>query len=92
MARVTFKYTPQGAVGLAGGRHVVLASSRGGIYAAGSPAAHRDHQEPYLQAYFQFLGVTEITIVRAEGVRLGPDIAAQALAAALQQVQSLTQE
>ncbi len=86
---VTFKYAAQGAVGLAGGRRILLASSRGGIYAAGSPSAGREHQESYLQSYFQFLGVTEITIIRAEGVRMGPDNAQKAIAGAFQQVQTV---
>ncbi len=81
--RVTFKYTAQGAVGLAGGRHIFLALSRGRIYAAGSPSAGSEHQESYLQAYLRFLGVTDITMVRAEGVRMGPEIAEKSLAAGI---------
>ena len=34
----TFQYTENGPVGLAGGKKVVIVSSRGGIYGEGSPA------------------------------------------------------
>ncbi len=86
VAGVTYKYTAQGSVGLAGCRRILLASSRGGIYTAGSPSAGYEHQESYLQSYFRFLGVTEITAIRAEGVRMGPDIAEKAIAGALLQI------
>lgn len=80
VAGVTFAYTPQGPQGLAGGRKVYIASARGGIYSAGSPAAGLDHQEAYLQAVFAFLGVQDLTVFRAEGLALGPDQATEAFA------------
>src|ERR1700742_3850307 len=43
----TFRYGPSGPEGLAGGKKVVVISSRGGVYSAG-PAAGLDHQESYL--------------------------------------------
>src|SRR5215475_11392385 len=49
VAGKTFKYGANGPEGLAGGKRVIIASSRGGIYSAG-PAAGMDFQEPYLRA------------------------------------------
>ena len=49
----TFKYTENGPVGLAGGKRVIIASSRGGIY-TDSPA---DFQEPFLRQVFAFMGI-----------------------------------
>jgi FMN-dependent NADH-azoreductase len=66
----TFKYTPQGPRGLAGGKRVIVASSRGNVYSQ-PPMSALDFQEPYLVTVLQFMGVTEIDIVRAEGVNLG---------------------
>lgn len=75
----TFKYTDKGPVGLAGGKTVIIASSRGGLYGETSAA---DHQESYLKVVFAFFGVTDVRIVRAEGLAMGPDAKASALAAA----------
>jgi len=73
VAGKTFQYTANGPQGLAGGKRIIVASSRGGVYSAGSAAAPMDFQETYLRAVFGFLGVTDIEFVRAEGVNLGED-------------------
>ncbi|MDQ7997321.1 MAG: FMN-dependent NADH-azoreductase [Luteibacter sp.] len=83
VAGKTFRYTATGPEGLAGGKRVIVASSRGGIYSAGSPAAAMDFQEPYLKALFGFLGVTDLEFVRAEGVAMGDDHKAQAIGGAV---------
>ena len=89
VAGKTFRYSEQGPVGLSGGKKVIIASSRGGIYSAGSPAAIFEHQESYLKAVFSFLGITDITFVRAEGVAMGPDARNGAVAAAKNQAVAL---
>jgi len=68
VAGKTFRYTSAGPEGLAGGKRVIIASSRGGVYAGSAPAAGLDFQEPYLRALLGFLGVTDIQVVRAEGM------------------------
>ena len=68
----TFRYGPNGPEGLAGGKRVIVASSRGGIYSQG-PAAGMDFQEPYLRAAFAFIGIDDVHVVRAEGVAMGDD-------------------
>ena len=83
IAGVTFRYTEKGPVGLAGGKRVVIASTRGGLYAAGSPGAALDFQETYLRTVFAFLGVTDVEVVRAEGLALSPEHRQAALQAAL---------
>jgi hypothetical protein len=50
VAGVTFRYTANGPEGLAGGKRVVVASTRGGVYGDASPA---DFQEAYLRQVFQ---------------------------------------
>lgn len=82
IAGKTFRYTENGPVGLAGGKKVIVASARGGLYGPGTPAAAMEHQESYLRAVFQFFGITDITFVRAEGVALGPDARESAIQAA----------
>lgn len=71
IAGKTFSYTANGPIGLAGGKHVIIASSRGGLYAPGMPFEPNDFQEKYLRAVFAFLGIPDIKIIRAEGLALG---------------------
>ncbi len=82
IAGQTFRYTADGPEGLGGGKRVVIASARGGFYGPGAPSAAFDHQESYLTAVFAFFGITDIQIVRAEGLALGPDAREAALATA----------
>ncbi|ABK12726.1 FMN-dependent NADH-azoreductase [Burkholderia orbicola] len=82
VAGTTFRYDENGPVGLCGGKKLVIASSRGGVYSAGSPFASFDHQETYLRDAFGFLGITDITFIRAEGVAMGPDKRTGAIASA----------
>jgi FMN-dependent NADH-azoreductase len=82
----TFRYTEKGPQGLAGGKTVVIVSTRGGAY---GDASAMDHQESYLKAVFGFLGVTDIRIVRAEGLAMGDAGKAQGLEAAQRAIQAL---
>jgi len=75
----TFTYTDKGPQGLAGGKTVIVASSRGGKYDAGSAM---DHQESYLKAVFGFFGITDVRFVRVEGLAMGEAAKAEALASA----------
>lgn len=86
----TFRYTASGPEGLLKGKKAFISSARGSVYAAGSPAAALEHQESYLLGLLRFLGVTDITIVRAEGVAFGPDARDAAVNAALGQIAALT--
>ncbi|WP_414463518.1 FMN-dependent NADH-azoreductase [Hyphomicrobium sp. B1] len=82
VAGKTFRYSEKGAEGLAGGKKVIIASSRGGFYGPQTPIAFLDHQETYLRNIFGFFGITDVTFVRAEGLNLGPDQRAQSIAEA----------
>lgn len=85
----TFKYTDKGPVGLAGGKTVVVASSRGGVYSTSDLGRSLEHQESYLQTVFGFFGITDVRFVRAEGVAMGEAPKAAALAAAQQAILAL---
>ena len=78
----TFSYTKGGPVGLAGGKKVIVVSSRGGFYSPGTAMAANDHQEPYLRSVFSFFGITDIEYIRAEGLNVTPEARQQALDAA----------
>lgn len=74
----TFRYGANGPEGLAGGKRVVIASTRGGVYSQG-PAAAMDFQETYLRTVLGFIGITDVEFVRAEGVAMGDDARQNAL-------------
>lgn len=78
----TFKYTDKGPVGLAGGKTVIVASTRGGMYSTSDAGNAMEHQESYLQTIFGFFGVTDVRFVRAEGLAMGEAAKAAALASA----------
>ena len=78
----TFKYTANGPEGQLKGKRVVVVESRGGFYTGDSPAKGMDFQEPYLRAFFGFVGITDVSFVQVEGQAIGPDVAAKGLATA----------
>jgi FMN-dependent NADH-azoreductase len=86
----TFKYTEKGPVGLALGKTVIVASSRGGIYSTSEGGQAMEHQESYLKVVFGFFGITDVRVVRAEGLAMGDAAKAAALAAARTEIASLT--
>jgi len=90
VAGKTFRYGENGPEGLAGGKRVIVALSRGGLYANGGPAAAMDFQEPYLKAVFAFIGIPDVEFVRAEGIAFGPEQRQAALAAAKAVANGLT--
>jgi FMN-dependent NADH-azoreductase len=89
VAGTTFRYGADGVEGLLGGRRLIVASARGGLYGAGTPQAAFDHQETHLKGFFGFLGVTDIEVIRAEGVMMGPEIKTRAIEAALREAGEL---
>jgi FMN-dependent NADH-azoreductase len=89
VAGKTFRYGANGPEGLAGNKRVIIAISRGGLYGAGMPAAAFEHVESYLRAVFGFLGVTDLEIVVAEGLAIGPEQRIGAMQGALKAVSQL---
>lgn len=85
----TFKYTATGPVGLAGDKKVIIASARGGAYSSSAAGQAMEHQESYLKVIFGFMGVTDVSIVRAEGVSMGPEAKAVAMQGAKAEIEQL---
>ena len=77
----SFQYTAEGPKGLVTGKKVVLFLSSGGVYSDG-PFKGFDFQEPYLRGVLGFIGLTHVTVIRAEGMKLGAEHAAAAVAKA----------
>lgn len=78
----TFRYTENGPLGLLNGKRVLVVESRGGFYSEG-PASVADFQEPYLRHLLGFIGLRDVTFVRAERIGFGPDARKAAITAAL---------
>ena len=72
VAGATFRYTEDGPEGLAKGKRVIVALTRGGIYSQGSPASALEHLETYLRGVFNFIGI-EPEFVAADGLAIGPE-------------------
>lgn len=66
-AGVTFRYGENGPVGLVQGKKVYLAVASGGVYSEGPMQAY-DHAVPYLKSVLGFIGVSDFSVVRAEGM------------------------
>jgi FMN-dependent NADH-azoreductase len=80
-ASVTFRYGENGAEGLLKGKRAIVIESRGGLYSEG-PAQAMDAQEPHLRTLLGFIGITDVTFVRAEKLAFGPEVRDQAINAA----------
>lgn len=89
-AGLTFKYTENGPIGLATGKKVYIVLSSAGVYSEG-PAAAMDHAVPYLKTVLGFLGLTDIEVIRIEGLAFGPEAAEKAIASATAKVEELAQ-
>lgn len=86
----TFKYVETGPVGLVTGKTVIVASTRGGAYATSEGGQAMEHQESYLKVVFGFFGVTDVRIVRAEGLAMGDAPKAAAMSAARAEMAAAT--
>ncbi len=82
IAGQTFRYTASGPEGLAGGKRVIVAISRGGFYGEANAAA--EHVESYLKTVFGFIGVTDLEFIAADGIQIGPEQRAKSVSGALE--------
>jgi FMN-dependent NADH-azoreductase len=90
-ARVTFRYTEAGPEGLLKGKKAVVVETRAGLYSEG-PAAAMDSQEPHIRTLLGFMGIDDVTFVRAEKLAFGPEAAAAAVADAIAEIETLAQD
>jgi FMN-dependent NADH-azoreductase len=83
-----FRYREDHSVeGLIKDKKMVIITSRGGQY---SGSMHDfDHQEPYLRTIFGFVGITEITFLKAEPMDMGIELQRQKIEEAQQRAREL---
>jgi FMN-dependent NADH-azoreductase len=71
----TFSYSSNGPDGLLKGKRAIVVLASGGVYSNG-PAKPFDFTEPYLRTVLGFIGITDVEVVRVEGVAnsaIGPE-------------------
>jgi FMN-dependent NADH-azoreductase len=88
-AGLTFRYTEAGPEGLVTGKRAIVVESRGGLYSEG-PARAMDSQEPHLRTMLGFIGITDVSFVRAERLAFGAEIRDQAIDGAKAELGRLT--
>lgn len=76
VAGKTFRYTPEGPLGLASGKKLIVAGAYGGFHAADAAS---NFIEPYLRYIFGFIGVTDIEFVTAEGLSVSAEQRARSM-------------
>ena len=82
---VTFGYGEDGRpIGLVTGKKVYIAMASGGVYSEG-PGQVNDFVVPYLQAFLGFLGMTDLTAFRAEGLKV-PELKENAMNKAINSI------
>jgi len=70
VAGKTFRYGANGPEGLAGDKRVIIVSTAGGMHAGqATAAAHED----YLKFVLGFVGISNVTVIHAHGLSMGPD-------------------
>jgi FMN-dependent NADH-azoreductase len=84
-ARVTFRYTEAGPEGLLKGKKAIVVETRAGLYSEG-PGAAMDSQEPHIRTLLGFMGIDDVTFVRAEKLAFGAEIADAAVAEAAERI------
>lgn len=84
-AGVTFQYGASGPEGLIKGKKVYLAIASGGVYSDGPMQAY-DFAAPYLKAVLGFLGMTDVSVFRVEGVNM-PDLKETALEKGIENIE-----
>jgi FMN-dependent NADH-azoreductase len=68
---------------------VFVVTGRGGFYSGDSPAKVLDFQEPYLRGVLGFLGLTDVTFIHVERLKVSPEAAEQAIARARETIAAI---
>ena len=87
----SFSYGENGPKGLVTGKKVYIVLASGGIYSEGA-AVQMDHAIPYLRSVLGFMGMTDVEVIRVEGVGMGPEATAAALDKATARIEALVAE
>lgn len=86
VAGKTFSYSEKGPVGLLKDKKAIIAVASGGVY-SGEMSSY-DFNTPYLKAVLGFIGITDVQIVRLEGIAF-PDNMENAISNAQKDIDSI---
>ncbi len=85
-AGVTFKYTPEGPVGLVPDKKVIILNARGGVYST-PEMAPAEMSVNYVRLIMDFFGIKDIEEVIIEGHNMYPDRAEEIKAEGMKRVE-----
>lgn len=83
VAGKTFRYSAAGPEGLVGNKRVIIAASSGSVWAQNAPG---EYVETYLKFVFNFIGIRDVTVLRAEGLAVSPENRQKGLQSALEAI------
>ncbi len=78
----TFNYTPSGPVGLLKGKKVLVSVATGGV----PVNSDMDFAVPYLKFFLGFLGITDVTVIAADGANADEAVARAKAKASIDEV------
>ncbi|MFC4075458.1 FMN-dependent NADH-azoreductase [Salinithrix halophila] len=88
IAGKTFRYTPEGPVGLLTGKRAVHIQARGGVYSEG-PAKELEFGDRYIRTILNFVGVSDVESIIVEGMNQMPDQAEEIKAKAMKRAEEV---
>lgn len=84
-AGITFRYTENGPVGLLENKKVYVLAARGGLY----KGTAKDTQTQYVTDFFNFIGISDVVFIYAEGLNMGDEHKETSLVQAQQDITRL---
>lgn len=84
-AGVTFRYTETGSEGLLKNKKAYLLMARGGLH----KGSDRDTETGFVRTFLNFIGITDVTIIYAEGTNMGDEIRSRAISEAKAEIDTL---
>jgi FMN-dependent NADH-azoreductase len=79
----TFRYTESGPEGLLKGKKAYVVMASAGVYSDG-PTKTIDFASPYIRHMLGFIGISDVEIIRIEGLAFGEEAAQKAISGALE--------
>lgn len=86
VAGKTFRYTEKGPEGLLKGKRAIVVATSGGLH-GGSPV--ETMHVGYLRTLLGFVGIADVEVIRAEGLGMGSEVRARAMASAQERIASM---
>ncbi|MBN9077878.1 MAG: FMN-dependent NADH-azoreductase [Rhizobiales bacterium 65-79] len=86
----TFRYTETGPEGLLKGKKAYVVMASAGVYSDG-PTKAIDFASPYIRHMLGFMGITDVEVIRVEGLAFGAEAAEKAISGAMARAGALAE-